>query len=152
MSSNVIIGQDGKPRCLWAGAGDTAFTRYHDEVWGTRTHDESALFEALTLGVFEVGLSWSIVFGKRTAFRKAFRGFDVAKVAAMTARDVDRLVQDASIIRNRGKIQATVDNARAMMSASPSLAALARSRASGHREPSPTYPSRPRRRRRSHSS
>jgi DNA-3-methyladenine glycosylase I len=127
MSSDVIIGHDGKPRCVWAGAGDTAFGRYHDEVWGTRTDDESALFEALTLGVFEVGLSWSIVFGKRDAFRKAFRGFDVAKVAAMTARDVDRLVQDASIIRNRDKIQATVDNARAMTSASPSLVALAKS-------------------------
>jgi DNA-3-methyladenine glycosylase I len=67
------------------------------------------------------------VFAKREAFGKAFRGFDVAKVAKMTARDVDRLVQDASIIRNRGKIQATVDNARAMISASPSLAALAKS-------------------------
>ena len=127
MSSDVIIGQDGKPRCGWAGAGDTAFGRYHDEVWGARTYNESAMFEALTLGVFEVGLSWSIVFAKRDAFRKAFRSFDVAKVAAMTARDVDRLVQDASIIRNRGKIQATVDNARAMISASPSLAALAKS-------------------------
>ncbi len=127
MSIDVIIGRDGKPRCAWAGAGDTAFGRYHDEVWGTRTSDESAMFEALTLGVFEVGLSWSIVFGKRDAFRKAFRGFHVAKVAAMTERDVDRLVQDASIIRNRGKIQATVDNARAMMSASPSLVALAKS-------------------------
>jgi DNA-3-methyladenine glycosylase I len=101
--------------------------RYHDEVWGTRTHDESAMFEALTLGVFEVGLSWSVVFGKRDAFRSAFRGFDVAKVAAMTERDVDRLVQDASIIRNRGKIQATVANARAILSASPTLAALAKS-------------------------
>jgi 3-methyladenine DNA glycosylase len=127
MSSDVIIGQDGKPRCVWAGAGDTAFGRYHDEVWGTRTYDETALFEALTLGVFQVGLSWSIVFGKRDAFRKAFRSFDVAKVAAMTARDVDRLVQDASIIRNRGKIQATVENARAMTSASPSLDELAKS-------------------------
>src|SRR2546427_1681621 len=127
MKSNVIIGEDGKPRCAWAGAGDTPFGRYHDEVWGSRTYDESAMFEALTLGVFEVGLSWSIVFGKRDAFRKAFRGFDRAKVAAMTERDVDRLVQDASIIRNRAKIQATVDNARAILSASPSLAALARS-------------------------
>ena len=127
MSSDVIIGQDGKPRCAWAGAGDTAFGRYHDEVWGTRSYADSVLFEALTLGVFEVGLSWSIVFGKRDAFRKAFRGFEVAKVAAMTERDVDRLVQDASIIRNRAKIQATVDNARAMLSASPSLAALAKS-------------------------
>ena len=124
---DVIIGRDGKPRCAWVGAGDTASVRYHDEVWGTRTYDESAMFEALTLGVFEVGLSWSVVFAKRDAFRTAFRGFDVAKVAAMTGPDVDRLVQDASIIRNRAKIQATVDNARAMLSASPSLAALARS-------------------------
>src|SRR5438874_103951 len=101
MSGDAVIGHDGKPRCAWAGAGDTALGRYHDEVWGTRTHEESALFEALTLGVFEVGFSWSIVFGKRDAFRTAFRRFDVAKVAAMTARDVDPLVQDASIIRNR---------------------------------------------------
>jgi DNA-3-methyladenine glycosylase I len=100
---------------------------YHDEVWGTRTYDESAMFEALTLGVFEVGLSWSVVFGKRDAFRRAFRDFDPTKVAAMTDRDVDRLVQDPSIIRNRGKIQATIDNARAMRSASPNLAMLARS-------------------------
>jgi DNA-3-methyladenine glycosylase I len=126
MSSDVIIGHDEKPRCVWAGAGDSAFCRYHDEVWGTRTHDESAMFEALTLGVFEVGLSWSIVFGKRDAFRTAFRGFDVATVAAMTERDVNRLVQDASIIRNRRKIQATVDNARAMLPASPSLVELAK--------------------------
>jgi DNA-3-methyladenine glycosylase I len=121
MSSDVIIGPDGMPRCAWAGARDTASVRYHDEVWGTRTYDEPAMFEALTLGVFQVGLSWSIVFGKRDAFREAFRGFDVAKVAAMTQRDVDRLVRDASIIRNRAKIQATVENA------SPSLAALAKS-------------------------
>src|SRR6476661_4525927 len=127
MSSDVIIGYDGKPRCAWVGADDTAFGRYHDEVWGNRTYDESAMFEALTLGVFEVGLSWSIVFGKRDAFRTAFRGFDVAKVAAMTDRDVDRLTKDASIIRNRGKIQATVDNARAMRTASPSLVVLAKS-------------------------
>ena len=127
MSSDVIIGHDGWPRCAWVDTRDTASIQYHDEVWGRRTYDESAMFEALTLGVFEVGLSWSIVFGKRDAFRKAFRAFDVAKVAAMTERDVDRLVQDASIIRNRAKIQATVDNARAMMSASPSLAALAKS-------------------------
>src|SRR4029077_5531017 len=127
MNSDVSIGYDGKPRCSWAGAGDTALGRYHDEVWGTRTYDESALFEALTLGVFEVGLSWKVVFGKREGFLKAFRGFDVAKVAAMTADDVDRLVEDASIIRNRAKIQATVDNAVAMLQASPSRAELAKS-------------------------
>jgi len=127
MSGDVITGQDGKPRCAWVGTGDAASVRYHDEVWGTRSYEESAMFEALTLGVFEVGLSWSIVFRKRDAFRKAFHGFDVAKVAAMTEHDVNRLVQDASIIRNRAKIQATVDNAHAMTAASPSLAALAKS-------------------------
>ncbi len=127
MSDDVIIGYDARPRCAWAGAGDTPFSHYHDEVWGTPTHDEAAIFEALTLGVFQAGLSWSIVFGKRDAFRKAFHDFNVAKVAAMTDRDVDRLVQDPSIIRNRAKINATLDNARAMMSASPSLRELAKS-------------------------
>jgi DNA-3-methyladenine glycosylase I len=127
MGDEVIIGYDGKPRCAWAGAGDTALGPYHDEVWGTRTYDESALFEALTLGVFQAGLSWSIVFAKRDAFRRAFQGFDIAHVAAMTEQDVDRLLQDPSIIRNRAKIKATVENARAMSSASPNLAALARS-------------------------
>jgi DNA-3-methyladenine glycosylase I len=82
MSNEVIIGYHGKPRCAWAGAGDSAFGRYHDEVWGTRTDDESTMFEALTLGVFEVGLSWSVVFGKRDAFRTAFRDFEVPKSAS----------------------------------------------------------------------
>jgi len=127
VDEDVIIGYDGRPRCAWAGGGDTAFSRYHDEVWGTRTDDESALFEALTLGVFEAGLSWSVVFGKRDAFRSAFHDFDPEQVAAMTESDIDRLVQDPSIIRNRAKVRATVENARAMRSASPSLAALARS-------------------------
>jgi DNA-3-methyladenine glycosylase I len=85
------------------------------------------LFEALTLGVFEAGLSWSIVFGKRDSFRRAFHGFDIARVAAMSERDVDRLVQDSSIIRNRAKIQATLENARTMRDASPTLTELARS-------------------------
>jgi DNA-3-methyladenine glycosylase I len=127
---DVLLGYDGKPRCAWAGAGDTALGRYHDEVWGTRTYDESALFEALTLGVFQAGLSWSIVFGKRDGFRGAFHGFDTARVAAMTERDIHRLLRDPSIIRNRAKIQATVENARAMRSASPTLEELARSYAS----------------------
>jgi DNA-3-methyladenine glycosylase I len=123
----AVIGDDGRPRCPWAGATTSDLTRYHDKVWGKRTQNESAMFEALTLGVFQVGLSWRVVFSKREAFIRAFRGFDVTKVAAMTHRDVDRLVKDPSIIRNPGKIQATIDNAQAMRSASPSLAALARS-------------------------
>jgi DNA-3-methyladenine glycosylase I len=127
VSDDVIIGYDRRARCAWAGAGDTASSHYHDEVWGTRTYDEPAMFEALTLGVFEAGLSWSIVFGKRDGFRDVFHNFNVAKVAAMTDQDVDRLLQNPSIIRNRAKIKATVDNARAMMAASPSLPALAKS-------------------------
>ena len=155
MSNDVIIGHDGKPRCAWIRADDPATANYHDEVWGARTYDESALFEALTLGVFEVGLSWATVFRKRDAFRKAFHGFDVAKVAAMTGRDVDRLVENPSIIRNRSKIQATIDNARAMRTASPSLAELAKSTpssASGPLGRSPTFLHRPRKRKRSQSS
>lgn len=123
----MIIGPDGKPRCAWAGTGNTAAIRYHDEMRGTRTYDESAMFEALTLGVFEVGLSWSIVFGKRDAFRRAFYDFNVGQVATMTEQDVDQLMQDASIIRNQRKIQATIDNAGAMMASSPKLAEIARS-------------------------
>jgi DNA-3-methyladenine glycosylase I len=89
----------------------------------------------LTLGVFQAGLSWLVVFGKREGFRAAFHGFDVAAVASMTAGDVDRLVTDASIVRNRAKIEATLANARAMMAASPSLAALAGSYARPARKP-----------------
>jgi DNA-3-methyladenine glycosylase I len=123
--SDVVVGPDGKARCAWA-VNDDSLVRYHDEVWGKRTYDQSALFEALTLGVFQAGLSWEIVFRKRGAFQKVFRRFDVATVARMTSRDVDRLVDDASIIRNRAKIEATVENARAMKSASPTLAELAK--------------------------
>jgi DNA-3-methyladenine glycosylase I len=130
---DVVIGEDGVARCAWAGPSGSALSRYHDEVWGRRARDEPALFEALTLGVFEVGLSWSIVFGKREAFRKAFHGFDTAKVAAMNERDVARLLQDPSIIRNRAKIEATIDNARAARSASPGLVALVTSYPSGRR-------------------
>jgi DNA-3-methyladenine glycosylase I len=136
VSDDVVIGPDGRARCPWVGVGDAAADRYHDEVWGTPTYDERALFEALTLGVFEAGLSWSAVFHKRDGFRAAFGNFDAPTVAAMTDQDVDRLVQDPSIIRNRAKIKATIENARAMRSASPSLPALARSYAvTGHRAP-----------------
>jgi DNA-3-methyladenine glycosylase I len=136
LSSAAIAGSDGLLRCAWAGAAGTALSRYHDVVWGTRTFRRPALFEALTLGVFEVGLSWAIVFGKRDAFRTAFLGFDPAQVAAMTEDDVDRLTQDRSIIRNRAKILATVGNARAMVDSSPTLAALAKSYAQP-RDPAP---------------
>ena len=150
MANDAVIGEDGMPRCPWAGANDSALARYHDEVWGTCTYEEPAMFEALTLGVFEVGLSWSIVFGKREGFRRAFHGFESARIAEMTAGDVDRLLQDPSIIRNRAKIEATIDNARVMRSASPSLVELAQSYVTTrgeHRGLGPTSPSRRRRRR-----
>jgi DNA-3-methyladenine glycosylase I len=133
MSGDVITGPDGLPRCAWAGPGGTAMSRYHDEVWGSPTSDPVALFEALTLGVFEVGMSWKVVFSKRDGLRRAFRGFDAAKVAPMSGRDVDRLVEDASIIRSRAKIQATVDNARVMVSASPTLPELVEAHSSHSR-------------------
>ncbi len=120
----ALVGEDGRPRCPWAGASGTALARYHDKVWGTKTRAEPDLFEALTLGVFEVGLSWTIVFNKRDSFRQAFHDFDVDGVAAMTDRDVNQLLQNPAIIRNRAKIEATVANAKAMRSTSPSLAAL----------------------------
>lgn len=126
MDNDVVLGDDGKPRCAWAGAAGSELADYHDEVWGTPTEDPTALFEALTLGVFEVGMSWRIIFGKREGLRKAFKGFDPTHVAAMTDRDVDRLVQDTSIIRSRGKIRATIDNARVAVSASPTLPELTR--------------------------
>jgi DNA-3-methyladenine glycosylase I len=120
----AVIGEDGKPRCPWAGVSSSPLARYHDQVWGRPTKRSSALFEALTLGVFEVGLSWSVVFSKREGFRRAFHDFNVEKVSALKERDVDRLVLDPSIIRNRAKIVATIANARTMQSASPSLTAL----------------------------
>src|SRR5258705_13249718 len=100
MGNDVIISYDGKPRCAWAGGGDTPGGRYHDEVWGTRTYDESALFEALTLGVFQAGLSWSVVFGKRDGFRRVFPDCDVARVAPMSERDLATRLQGPPIIRN----------------------------------------------------
>jgi DNA-3-methyladenine glycosylase I len=126
MDDGIILGDDSIARCLWAGRGGSALADYHDTTWGTSTYDERSIFEALTLGVFEAGLSWQIVFGRREAFRRAFHGFDVAAVAAMPLREVDNLVGDPRIIRNRKKIEATISNANAMKSASPSLIDLAR--------------------------
>ncbi|MGA8725091.1 MAG: DNA-3-methyladenine glycosylase I [Acidimicrobiales bacterium] len=122
--SDAVVGQDGKPRCPWAGPSGRPLAHYHDKVWGKKTRAESALFEALTLSVFEVGLSWTVVFNKRDAFYEAFYEFDVDRVSGMKEKDVARLVGNPSIIRNRAKIEATVANARTMRSASPSLAAL----------------------------
>ncbi len=108
----VVCGVDGVVRCRWASETGRDLIAYHDDEWGRPTHDEAELFEALVLTYFENGLSWATVFDKRDNLRAAFHGFDPAAVAAMTTTDVERLMADTSIIRNRRKIEATVHNAR----------------------------------------
>ncbi|SPM33443.1 hypothetical protein MRAB57_1247 [Mycobacterium rhizamassiliense] len=107
----VVTGVDGIVRCRWATETGRDLRAYHDHEWGKPTRDEARLFEALVLTYFENGLSWAIVFDKRDNLRAAFHGFDPPAVAAMTPADVDRLMGDASIVRNRRKIEATVHNA-----------------------------------------
>lgn len=108
----VTTADDGVARCRWATETGRDLTAYHDREWGTPTYDETVLFEALVLTYFENGLSWATVFDKRDNFRKAFHGFNPAAVAAMTPDDVERLMADSSIVRNRRKIEATLHNAR----------------------------------------
>jgi DNA-3-methyladenine glycosylase I len=98
-------------RCVWAG-DDPLMQTYHDEEWGVPERDPRALWEMLTLEGFQAGLAWIIVLRKRDAFRKAFAGFDPERVARFTARDIDRLMNDAGIIRARAKIEATIAGAR----------------------------------------
>jgi DNA-3-methyladenine glycosylase I len=108
----TLIGTDGLARCGWVTAAGTQLAEYHDTEWGTPVHGEADLFKALVLTYFENGLSWAVVFSKREALNRAFADFDPAAVATMTDRDVDRLMHDHTIIRNRAKIEATLHNAR----------------------------------------
>jgi DNA-3-methyladenine glycosylase I len=110
----VTTAADRVARCRWATETGRDLTAYHDDEWGTPTHDETVLFEALVLTYFENGLSWATVFDKRDNFRKAFHGFNPAAVAAMAPDDVEQLMADASIVRNRRKIEATLNNARVL--------------------------------------
>ena len=100
-------------RCRWAR--DPLDIRYHDEEWGVPVHDDRVLFEFLTLEGAQAGLSWSTILRKREGYRRAFAGFDPARVARFSAGRLDRLLADASIVRNRAKIEATVANARAFL-------------------------------------
>jgi DNA-3-methyladenine glycosylase I len=100
-----------RTRCEWAGT-EPLMVAYHDDDWGVPTHDDRALFELLTLEGAQAGLSWRTILNKREGYRRAFAGFDPARVAAFTTRDVDVLLGDASIVRHRGKIESTVNNAR----------------------------------------
>lgn len=100
-------------RCSWAGIEDAEYIRYHDEEWGVPKSDDVALFEKLNLEAFQSGLSWLTILKKRDNFRSAFDGFDPAKVARYSDRDIKRLMADAGIVRNRLKIEATINNAKA---------------------------------------
>jgi len=106
------VGEDGIPRCPWA-AGDPLNMGYHDTEWGLRVSGEAAHLERLTLEAFQSGLSWRTILAKRQAFRDAFAGFDADTVAAFDERDVERLMADARIVRNRRKVEAAITNARA---------------------------------------
>ncbi|MGY4859858.1 DNA-3-methyladenine glycosylase I [Cryobacterium sp. AP23] len=120
---SVVVGDDGLPRCGWA-ANDAEYQRYHDEEWGQPLREDRALFEKLCLEGFQAGLSWITILRRRPAFRAAFAGFDIAAVAAFTDEDVERLLGDERIIRHRGKITATIDNARTTLALGESLAEL----------------------------
>lgn len=109
--NSVVIGDDGLARCAWS-ASDAEYRRYHDEEWGSALHGDQPLFEKLSLEGFQAGLSWITILRRRPAFREVFNGFDLSAVAAMTADDVNTLMDDARIIRNRAKIEATISNAR----------------------------------------
>ena len=110
--SGAVAGDDGRLRCPWALSAPD-YVAYHDVEWGRPVADDNAMFERLSLEAFQSGLSWLIILRKRPAFRAAFRGFRIDKVARFTDRDVDRLLADAGIVRNRAKIAATIANARA---------------------------------------
>jgi DNA-3-methyladenine glycosylase I len=112
--AELVTGDDGHTRCAW-GANDPEYRRYHDEEWGTPQHDPVRLFEKVCLEGFQAGLSWITILRRRPAFREVFHGFDAEQVAAMTEADVERLLGDARIIRHRGKIEATIQNARATL-------------------------------------
>ena len=105
----------GLVRCPWSGLADAAYARYHDEEWGVPVADDRALFEKLILEGFQSGLSWLIILRKRDHFRRAFGGFDPASMARFGADDIERLLANPSIVRNRLKIEAAIDNARAFL-------------------------------------
>jgi DNA-3-methyladenine glycosylase I len=115
MSQGLVLGDDGLPRCAW-GTSSPEYREYHDQEWGRPVHGEAALYERFSLEAFQSGLSWLTILRKREAFRAAFARFDPDAVAAFGPGDVERLLTDAGIVRNRAKIEAAVANARATLS------------------------------------
>ncbi|MGW1071309.1 DNA-3-methyladenine glycosylase I [Streptomyces sp. NPDC002537] len=114
MSTGVVVGADGLARCPWGLEAESMadYRRYHDTEWGHPVHGDDALYERMCLEAFQSGLSWLTILRRREGFRAAFAGFSVAKVAAFTEEDAERLLADPGIIRNRAKIAATIGNAR----------------------------------------
>jgi DNA-3-methyladenine glycosylase I len=110
--SDLVTGADGRARCAW-GASTPDYERYHDEEWGRPVRGADALYERLCLEAFQSGLSWLTILRKREHFRAAFAGFRIAEVARFGPADVERLMADAGIVRNRAKIEAAIANARA---------------------------------------
>lgn len=102
-------------RCPWTGIADPIYTRYHDEEWGVPQPSDRALFEKLVLEGFQAGLSWLTILKKRENFRRAFHGFDPERIVRYGPKDIARLMADPGIVRNRLKVEATIDNARAML-------------------------------------
>ncbi len=108
-------GNQKHERCPWVGIEDPTYARYHDEEWGVPHADDRRLFEKLVLEGFQAGLSWITILRKRENFRRAFHGFEAKRIARYTERDVARLMADEGIVRNRLKIEATIDNAKAFL-------------------------------------
>lgn len=120
---SVTVGPDGRARCAWV-TDAPEYVAYHDDEWGRPLHGDDALFERMTLEAFQSGLSWITILRKRPAFREAFAGFDIAKVAAFGPADEQRLLADAGIVRNRAKIEAAIGNARAALDLPEGLSKL----------------------------
>ncbi|WP_406332690.1 DNA-3-methyladenine glycosylase I [Streptomyces sp. NBC_00203] len=116
--SDALAGPDGALRCPWALSTED-YVAYHDEEWGRPVHGDDALYERLCLEAFQSGLSWITILRRRSGFRTAFAGFEIAKVATFTDADKERLLTDPGIIRNRAKIEATVANARVLADWTP---------------------------------
>jgi len=114
----LVVGDDGLARCAW-GASSETYRGYHDLEWGRTLHGDDALFERLTLEAFQSGLAWITILRKRDAFRAAFADFSIPAVATFDEHDVERLLADAGIVRNRAKIEATLRNARAAADLAP---------------------------------
>ena len=113
-ATGIVVDDSGMPRCWWA-TGTDDYISYHDHEWGVAVHGESRLYERLTLEAFQSGLSWLTILRKREGFRLAFAGFDPEVVAAFGETDIERLMADTSIVRNRAKIRAAVTNAQAVV-------------------------------------